>query len=425
MRALGEDGRGIAELEAALDPPARGAADLARAAVLASLANTLMRLGDDRAPDVGRTALAAARAAGAREQEASALLTLGSSLSYLADPRGGRGVPARRACGWPWTPHDHETALRGYVNLSDALEARGNHAEAATAAREGIELATRVGLSRSFGAFLAGNLMEPLVRLGDWPEAERVADEVMVGDLRGVFGATVQELLGYLAVKRGRLDAALQHVREARRQLGESREPQFTQALLYIEAEVARARGDLVDGRRAHRGAGWPRAPPGRRATRGRSSGSARGSPPTRPSAGGTGTSRRSSRSSRTCRAATWTATSGRRPRPPGPTGRSPTPRGCAGTARRPSPRGRPPSTPGPRRPMPGRWPTRGSGSARRCAVSRTGPRRPACSGRRPRPRSGWARSRCSRRCGRWPAGRGSRSTTPAAARRRPERRSG
>ena len=35
-------------------------------------------------------------------------------------------------------------------------------------------------------------------------------------------------------------------MRQARRQLGDSPEPQFTQALLYIEAECARARGDLA-----------------------------------------------------------------------------------------------------------------------------------------------------------------------------------
>ena len=217
VRALGEDGGGVAELEQALarlpETPSP-----ARAAVLASLANTLMRMGADRASDVGRTALDAARAVGAKEEQASALLTLGSSLSYLADPGEGE-VFLREGLRLALDAHDHETALRGYVNLSDALEARGQHRDAAAKARDGIELASRVGLSRSFGEYLMGNLMEPLVRLGEWPEAERLADEVVVGDLRGVFGATVQELLGYLAVQSGRLDAALQHVREARRRL--------------------------------------------------------------------------------------------------------------------------------------------------------------------------------------------------------------
>jgi ATP/maltotriose-dependent transcriptional regulator MalT len=64
--------------------------------------------------------------------------------------------------------------------------------------------------------------------------------------LTGVFPASVEELLGYMAAKAGRLDEAMKHVRNARRQLGESPEPQFTQALLYIEADVTRARGELA-----------------------------------------------------------------------------------------------------------------------------------------------------------------------------------
>ena len=103
-----------------------------------------------------------------------------------------------------------------------------------------------MGFSRSFGAFLTGNLIEPLVRLGEWDEAERLGRETLAGGLTGVFAASLHELLGYLAASSGRLDEALGHVREARRQLGASREPQFTQALAYIEAEVARARGDFA-----------------------------------------------------------------------------------------------------------------------------------------------------------------------------------
>ena len=246
LRALGEDGASVEALERALgrlpeDPPT-----LARATVLASLANALMRLGEDRGPEVARLALTAARAVGAREQEAGALLTLGASLSYLEDPR--EGVAAlREGLRLALEADDHETALRGYVNLSDVHESRGSHAEAADTAREGIELAARVGFSRSFGAFLTGNLVEPLVRLGSWTEAERLARETLDTGLTGVFGASLHELLAYLAAATGRPDEALGHVREARRQLGDSREPQFTQALAYIEADVARARGDLAD----------------------------------------------------------------------------------------------------------------------------------------------------------------------------------
>lgn len=243
-RALGEGGETIEELDQALarlpeDPPG-----LARVALLTSLANTLMRMGAERGPAVGRTALEAARALGATSQEASALITLGSSLSYLVDPAEGESL-LREGLRLALDIDDHETALRGYVNLSDALEAAGRHRDAADAAREGVELAQRVGLPRNFGAYLVGNLVEPLVRLGEWAEAVELAAGVAGTGLTGVFPASVEELLGYMAATAGRLDDAMQHVRNARRQLGDSPEPQFTQALLYIEADVVRARGDL------------------------------------------------------------------------------------------------------------------------------------------------------------------------------------
>jgi DNA-binding CsgD family transcriptional regulator/tetratricopeptide (TPR) repeat protein len=246
MRALGEDGASVEVLEEALARLPEEPPTLARATVLSSLANTLMRLGDDRGPLLGRTALAAARAVGASRQEASALLTMGASLSYLEDPAEGEAA-LREGLRLALDADDHQNALRGYVNLSDTLESRGLHQQAADAARAGIELAGRAGLSRSFGAFLTGNLVEPVIRLGDWPEAERLANATMDPGLSGVFAASLHELLGYLTVMSGRHDEALPHVRSARRQLGESREPQFTQALIYIEAEAARASGSLAE----------------------------------------------------------------------------------------------------------------------------------------------------------------------------------
>jgi DNA-binding CsgD family transcriptional regulator/tetratricopeptide (TPR) repeat protein len=243
-RALG-DGGGLEEVEEALARLPEESPTPGRAALLTSLANSLLLTGDDRVPEVGRTALEAARAVGAKRQEANALLTLGSSLTYLDDSQEGESL-LREGLRLALDAHDHETALRGYVNLSDALEARGRHREAAAAAQEGVELAGRVGLTRNFGAYLIGNVVEPLVRLGDWAEATRLGQEVLAIGLTGIFPASVTELLGYMAAKAGRLDEAQQDIRMARRQLGDNREPQFSQTLLYIEAEVARARGDLT-----------------------------------------------------------------------------------------------------------------------------------------------------------------------------------
>jgi len=127
---------------------------------LASLANSLIRMDDvEQGQDVARSAVEAAAAVGAPAQQADALITLGSISVYIGDApagltalRDGLGLAER---------HDlHGVALRGYVNLSDALELLGQHTEAAETARAGVILAGRVGQARSHGAFLVGNLAE-------------------------------------------------------------------------------------------------------------------------------------------------------------------------------------------------------------------------------------------------------------------------
>jgi DNA-binding CsgD family transcriptional regulator/tetratricopeptide (TPR) repeat protein len=244
LRSLGQGSAGLESLRQTVAgfPPQPS---LAQAVVLASLANGLMRVMDEEAPAVARRALDVARAVGAREQEATALITLGSALSYLNHPHEGEAA-LREGLRLAEETRDHEAALRAFVNLSDSLESRGRHEEAAQAARDGLALATRVGLSRSLGSYLTGNLIEPLVRLGEWAEAERLGREAISAGLAGIFAASLRELLGYLAACTGRYDEALMHLREARRVLGHTQEQQFAQALSFVEADVERARGDLA-----------------------------------------------------------------------------------------------------------------------------------------------------------------------------------
>ena len=196
------------ELEQALarlpeDPPT-----LARAAVLTSLANTLMRMGAERGPAVGRTALDAARAVGATSQEASALITLGSSLSYLVDSEEGEALlrEGLRLALDDRRPRDRPPRLR--QSLRRPGGGRSAPRTPPTPPGQGVELAQRVGLPRNFGAYLIGNLVEPLVRLGEWSEAVELAEGVAGTGLTGVFPASVEELLGYMAAKAGRLDDA-------------------------------------------------------------------------------------------------------------------------------------------------------------------------------------------------------------------------
>ena len=147
----------------------------ARALVLTQLAGVrLYAFSLSEASDTGEAAVAAARAAGARDQEADAEITLGIARTYLGDTEAGlerlqAGLSIALGAG------ENATALRGYVNLSDALAMSGRYEDAAESAREGMALAARLGQTHGFGAYLRGNLVEPLLRLGRWDEADRRA----------------------------------------------------------------------------------------------------------------------------------------------------------------------------------------------------------------------------------------------------------
>jgi tetratricopeptide (TPR) repeat protein len=187
----------------------------AHAVVLSSLAASLWRANDmDATMSLAARAVRAAREVGAVQQEAESSITLGSVRGYLnADDAGLENLRAGLALATDIGAHF--TALRAYVNISDVLELLGRHEEAVEAAREGIALADRVGLARSLGAFLTGNLAESLLRLGLWSEAEQLATRAVNAMPEGVFAATVLQLRAELAVMTGRYPDADADVRAA------------------------------------------------------------------------------------------------------------------------------------------------------------------------------------------------------------------
>ena len=146
----------------------------AHAVVLASLARSLMHVADlQAAAEVARQAVTAARAAGAKDAEPHAFITLGGTSIYLGRGEDGLGF-LREGLRLALGIDAPATAMIGYSNLSDALEFLGRHEEAAQTAAEGLDLARRTGLLRSEGPYLMMNQAEPLLRLGRWAEAERV-----------------------------------------------------------------------------------------------------------------------------------------------------------------------------------------------------------------------------------------------------------
>jgi DNA-binding CsgD family transcriptional regulator len=279
VRDLGAGEESFALLEAAArllpaDPPSPE-----RARVLASLAQTGIRLDDiETAARYGEQALAAARVTGPGTVVAGALVTLGTARVYqgereagLADVRA--GLEEARAVG------DSLSAMRAYANLSDCLAYLGRHEEAVTAATEGIAAAERAGLARPFLTFLLGNRIESLLSLGRWDEAEELLAGVAGGGGgAGVFGASLYEVRARLSVLRGRLDDAARDAVAIRRLVGDTpTSMQFAEPLAFVEAEVHRARGELLEARAAVAGTlvvepggwygryGWPLATLGMR----------------------------------------------------------------------------------------------------------------------------------------------------------------
>ncbi len=151
LRDSGRETEAVAILEEALALLPADQVTRAHAVVLASLASAAWRANDMATTmSVASSAVRAAREAGAAQQQAEASITLGSARSYLSGADDGlddlrAGLALANDIGAP------VSALRAYVNLSDVLEFTGRHEEAVQAATEGIALADRVGLARTWG----------------------------------------------------------------------------------------------------------------------------------------------------------------------------------------------------------------------------------------------------------------------------------
>jgi DNA-binding CsgD family transcriptional regulator len=221
------------------------------AVVLAALANIRLLRGElDAARDAGERALAAARGAGAPQQEAGALITIGSATGNLGEPDA--GLPALRdgldvaiAIG------DEFTAVRAYANTSDLLQHAARYEEARATAVEGLALASRVGLVGRFGEILTLNAAEPLYKLGRWREAEELLAPAIELNLPNPRSLIPYLLRGAIAAARGRYDDAARHLEVMRRVVAEGIDFQGVAAIAPFEAELALGLGDLAAARAA------------------------------------------------------------------------------------------------------------------------------------------------------------------------------
>jgi DNA-binding CsgD family transcriptional regulator len=247
----GERAAAIASVQEAirLIPPDPPTAPLARA--LAHLAAVEMFASEyERSRGHAEAAVHAARAVGARAEEALALGVLGWDLAVLGEVEAGI-ASFQAGKGIAEELGSVEGQALAVTNLAALLDRIGRNEESLAIAREGFEVVRRVGLERTYGGMLAGSAAKALITLGRWDEADTVTREALD---RGPTGRAAIWLL----VNRGRLLGARGHFDEAGELLGRARSieealggTEYRTAVLAAIVELATWQGRLGEARLA------------------------------------------------------------------------------------------------------------------------------------------------------------------------------
>ena len=192
--------------------------------------------------------MVAATAVGAAGREAAARMMLGLSLVYV---EGDSGLPELEAAlRLAEEAADHALALRGHLNLSDALQTLGRSRESAEVAERGAELAARVGLTRSvYGVLVASNLAEAQFHLGHWDDGHRVLTRAIDHGLASPFASVILDHRARIAALAGRYDDARADIDTAHRLLPARHGSQYSFARAFAAAEIGRALGDTAGAR--------------------------------------------------------------------------------------------------------------------------------------------------------------------------------
>jgi DNA-binding CsgD family transcriptional regulator/tetratricopeptide (TPR) repeat protein len=167
---------------------------------------------------ISEQALALARGVGAREAEVRALTVLGGDLAYLG--RGEEGLAhLRQALQLTEEIGDHIGLERAYVWLTDALTMLGRPRESAQLGQAGLEVMRRYGID---SALLVANLIEALLAIGDWDEADRVSAAALRGATSS-YSYWLPIICADAEIGRGEFDTARAHLKAASATLREDR----------------------------------------------------------------------------------------------------------------------------------------------------------------------------------------------------------
>jgi ATP/maltotriose-dependent transcriptional regulator MalT len=217
--------------------------------VLTELASQRAAVGDfNGARAAAEQAVAAATGVGAPRREATARIMLGMALVYV---EGARGLPELEAgVRLAEEADDHAIALRGHLNLSDALQSLGRSRDSADVAERGMELAARVGLTRSvYGVLVAINLAEAQFHTGRWDDGHHVLTRAVDTGLASPFASVILDHRARIDALAGRYDDARADLVTAHRLLPAREGVQYSFARAFAAAEIGRALGDTAGAR--------------------------------------------------------------------------------------------------------------------------------------------------------------------------------
>lgn len=245
-RAAAEAALGEAERLIPHEPPSG-----ARAHVLAHRAGLDMYAGRyARSGAQAEAAVAVARAAGGRGQEAMALAILGWDVAMLGDIDEGL-AHFRAALGIALEIGGVEGISLAYAGLAGLLDLVGRPREAIAMAREGYGRICDLGVERTYGGRLLAIEASALLELGLWDEAGEVTQRGLDRNPTAKSAIALHLQRARLDTGQGRYEEAATHLRDA--SLGDTDlgGTEFRRSILLARAELACWQGRLEDCRDA------------------------------------------------------------------------------------------------------------------------------------------------------------------------------